>query len=857
MLEVSLRLVYARFRALIEVPWRMRSAKPMLLVPGSLALGVGSAPTNIAPVDYITDWLRRRMPEFGHHSSQLADRILIVQAKTGAGKSTVLPVAIFRLLRGELTPPTQRYHGPSVICTQPRVLTAIALARDVSSRAWNPDMILGVTTGFQTGSVVERPPSGLIFATAGVFAVQLQQMSDADIMSRYRFILVDEAHERALDCDIGLAQIRDFFLRNAGNPQLPFLLVMSATFDPGRYAEYFGLGPKNVVIVEGRAYRIDTIWPAAGVNNYPLAAADTAFRIHNDHLDDPPERADILIFMPGAAESKTVADALRKKAHDAEQPFLVLIINREVVTSQTGDYVLVFEKPELLPPIGGKRPLRRIVISTIVAETGLTIDTLRYVIDGGWVRSSETYQPWGVRGLITRPAPRSRVAQRMGRAGRLFEGEYHPLFTENVFNALDEQQLPDIFVNGFGGYYLAVVAWQQRQKLLTGVVPEFRVEDMSLLDPPPPEVFLSSNAAAVALGFISPRAPLPIKWPPVFSDAKIAGNFSVSQTATTRGYGLTPLGFVASLFVRTPMEGVRALLATYMWDVAATDMITAVAMFGTSLSDLYNKKAERTTQLSGLPLGADALRAAVPPFLLRRADTTGGSATGGASSIPLPPGESEEFYFRTKLLIADDFIEAVLIFDAFATRLDAAKGNLAAVSAWCASVELNFKKLLDIATQRDACFAEMITAGLNPYHLPERRLAALSASEFTEGVRRFKRCMYDGLREKLLRYDASESAYVTHQGLRVRAPPLFTDQMAARLRALRVTQDAPTSWRPQWLLTDQVVLKLIPGRPEDAGDPLLYGVHANLVSVMDGFVDIDPEFGDPREFGDSAGNSTS
>jgi hypothetical protein len=807
----------------------VRGVRPMLLEPGSLSLGTGDAPDNVAPVDYITTWLRKRMPEFGHQGSQLANRILIVQAKTGAGKSTVLPVAVFRLLRGELTPPTQRYRGASVICTQPRVLTAIALANDVSSRLWNPDMVLGLTVGFQTGSVENRPPSGLIYATAGVFAIQLQQMEDTEIMARYRFILVDEAHERALDCDIGLAQIRDFFLRNVGNLRLPFLLVMSATFDPHRYAEYFDLGPENVVVVEGSAFKINTFWPAAGANNYPVAAAETAVRIHREHPDDPPDRADILIFMPGGKESTTVAEILQKALIDAKEPFLILIINREVVISQSGDYTLVFERPELLPLVNGRRPIRRIVISTIVAETGLTIDTLRYVVDSGWVRAGETYQPWGVRGLITRPAPLSRLIQRKGRTGRLFEGDYYPLFTENVANALDAQQLPDIFVNGLGDFYLAIVAWQQRQKLITGVSPEFRVEDLSLLDPPPPQVFLTANSAAVALGFVSPRAPLPSKWPPVFSEP-------LPGPEVARGYGLTPLGHVAATFTRTPMEGVRAILASYMWDVATMDIITAVALFGDPLSNLYDKDRAQ----GPLPLGANALRAAAPEFLQRRADASGAdSKHGGASGVVLPPGETEGFYFRTRLLI----------FDAFCSFLDKSRSDLGAVVAWCTSMDLNFKKLMAVAERRDECFGEIIAAGLNPYHAPGRRLATLPAAEFTEGVRRFKRCMYDGLRAKLLRYDESLSAYITCQGLHVRAPPLFSEPMAARLKALHVTQQAvPPSWRPRWLITDQVVLKLIPKRPEDAGNPILYGVHANLVSVMDGFVDVDPDFGDPREF---------
>ncbi len=833
----------------------------MLLVPGSLRLGDGSQPAGVTPVAYITGWLRKRMPEFGHRAAPLADRVLIVQAKTGSGKSTTLPVAVFRILRDEKTPAAQRYRGPSVICTQPRVLTAITLANDVSSSPWNSDLLLGGNVGFQTGPVANKPPAGLVYATAGVLATQMQHQSDAELMDRYRFILVDEAHERSIDCDLLLMQLRDFFQRNEGNERLPFLLMMSATFDTARYAEYFGLGAANVVAVEGRAYGVTTHWPAAGTNNYPAEAAATAIRIHEANLDDPPERADILIFMPGNAETTAVAEILaenlvtydmaRSRSGEAGDgrtddktdppaipPYTVLVINREVVVSQSGDFPLVFEKSALLPFVRGARPVRRIVVSTIVAETGLTINTLKYVVDAGWVRTTEVYPPGGARGLLTRPAPQSRVEQRKGRAGRLFPGEFFPLYTENVFQALDAQQLPDIVTAGAGDRYLALVGAQQRQKLRTGRPPEFRVEDVALLDPPPPESFLASNAAAVALGFVSPRAPLPDRWPPASLTDATPHEPAAGPLGLQRGYGLTPLGHLAAMFSKTPLEGVRAILAAYMWGAAAADLVTVVALFGTPVGDLLAGRFPAGP--GGLPPEAAALRAALPPFLVGR-DVSGGAP--GIAPAALPPTENEAFFFRARLLVADDFIEALFVFDAFVAALE--RGVIAA-TAWCAGLNLSFPKLLEVARKRDAICDEMIVAGLNPYRAADRRLARLPAAEFTAGVCRVKRCLYDGLRATLLRYDDAAAAYVSQQCDRVKVPALFSEPLAARLRALGVT--VPGQSKPRWLLTDRLVLKAAPRRPEDAGDPLLYVITAGLVAVLDGYVAVDPDFGGPREF---------
>jgi hypothetical protein len=834
---------------------------PTLLTAGSLRLGADGAPSDEVPIQYIRSWIQRRMLAANSGAATtLADRVLIIRAETGSGKSTTLPVAVFRLLRSEHTAARRRYRGPGVICTQPRVLTAIALANDVASRPWNPDMVLGETVGFQTGPVSNQPPAGLVYATIGVLATQLRYQEDAEIMARYRFIIVDEAHERALDSDMTLMLLRNFYTRNLETDRLPFLLLTSATFDTQRYAEYFGVGPANVIEVAGRAYPIETHWPVLGTNDYPAEAAAVALRIHEAHPDDPPGRADILIFMPGSPESVAVFAALgrallgyrtRDEPARTHAPFLALVINREVVTSQVGDYPLVFERPERLPPVNGLRPARRIIVSTVVAETGLTIDTLRYVIDCGWHRTSETYQPWGAAGILTRPATQSRIEQRRGRAGRLFPGDFYPLYTRGVHAALEAQQLPEVISTGIAGIYLAVIREQQRQKLRTGAPPEFRVEDMALLDPPPPEAFLAANAAAVALGFVAARAPLPRRWPPAELAGAVAAAPVEAPLALARGYGLTALGHHAALFARTPMEGVRVLLAGYAAGAAAPDLVTAVAMIGTSLPDLLEGRGrmKRGVAPGALPPGAAALRAALPPYLALR---TGGGSVAGA----LPPTEAEAYYFRARLLLADDFAEAVLMYDAFAHRIDASQCDVAAVAAWCGDVGLSFDSMLEVARRREVVIEEMIVAGLDPFRAAGRRLAALPVDEFTEGLRAVKRCLYAGLRAQLLRWTPDHpagAAYVSPQGLRVRTPGLFTDAMASRLKALHVTRGPADELRPRWILTDQIRLMPAPQREGDASQPLLYVADTNLVSVLDGYVDPDPEFDAARTFAGDLG----
>lgn len=887
---------------------RAEWAGPTLLRPGSFK-AQGAEPGQ-TPIEYIQSWIRRRMYEFGGRGARLADRVLVVRAETGSGKSFLMPVWIFRLLRSERS--AQRHRGPAVLCTQPRVLTAKALAEGVAAHPKNPDMVLGETCGYLTGPVQNAPVTGLIYATAGVLAVQLQHLEDAELMDRYRVIIVDEAHERSLDSDMTLSLLRGFYARNAGNERLPFLILTSATFDPQRYTDYFGVGPANVVEVSGRQHEIRTHWPAHGVNDYVAAAAETVLRIHAENAQDAPGRGDVLVFLPGQAEMRGVAEKLEEALSEpalAGAPFLLLVLNRDIVASQAGDYQLVFAPPDRLPLVLGARPTRRVILSTVVAETGVTIDTLRYVVDCGWNRTHEVYYPAGVAGVVTRPAPQSRVEQRRGRVGRLFPGDFHPLYTKNVYEALDEAQLPEIITQGPGALLLALVRSQQRQKLRMGALPEFRLEDLGLLDPPTAEAYLAENSAAVAMGFVSPRAPLPSRWPPAMLESASQTEPTSGPLAPARGYGLTALGHLAALFTRTPMEGVRVLLAGYSWRVAASDLITAVAMAGFTVSDLLVRRRGE----GPLPPDADALFAALPEFITSRwtgaeggsdessadfdgedADgpasgglgrTFGGSAGAGAHARPLsgwaarsgrplraaaapgghpagagdaklPPAASEHYYYRARLLMADTFAEAVLIFDAFAAQAEKAPDRpLPHLVDWCLGRGLSPEAMLALASRRSLIIEELALAGLNPYRLPDQRLSRLGARDFTDGLTRFKRCIYAGHRARLLRFDPEKENYYTERGVRVRAPGLLAPSLLSRLRAMGAATEelAP----PLWVVTDQLRFAPAPKRAQDTGPPLLYTIEAGQISVLDGYFAPDLSLDEPREASDEAGAAAS
>lgn len=778
-------------------------SKPTLLEPGNLYIK-GKLVESEVPVEYIIRWIKDHLEEFGHSDAALKDRILVVKSETGSGKSTVLPVEIFRLMRDKSTSIDVRYTGKSLICTQPRVLTTVALANDITSRAWNPDMVLDVTVGYQTMPMRSKIPSGLIYATAGTLAAQLQNRTDNEIMEKYKFILIDEAHERSVDGDMMLMLLKYFYLRNAGTKKLPFLLLMSATFNADLYASYFDIPAANIIEVKGRTHPITIHWPKFDTANYVNSVVETVAKIVREN-DDPPDKCDILIFSPGASESAQIITALGTGTAGTA---LVLNINSDIITKQADDFKLIFKPLSELPQPAS----RRIIVATVVAETGLTINTLKYVIDCGWNRTKESY--YGIEGLITRPAPKSRIKQRMGRVGRLFPGEFYPLYTEEAYNALEDQQLPDIFNNSCGAIILGAIREQQQQKLTAKILPEFKIEDIMLLDPPSPQTFILANATANVLGFVHPKVLLP--------------------DGVSFGYGLTPLGEIASRFTRTPMHFVRLFMAGYTWNVAASDLLTIAAMSGIALPNLFKREFGKSA--AELPTYANMLRESLPNFIRTK---VGAGDTGVKPAKP--PSEEEQFYFREKLLICDDFVEAILIYDLFLRTVAEYQNNTVEIKEWCEEMLLDYDQLIEIAKIRDSIAEEMLFTGLNAFRADSSRLSRATAQNFMERVRLIKQCLYEGLIMNIMVL-GDDGKYYTN-GREITVPPLFSDELAARLAALDMVS-AHTKIMPKYLVTDMFKLVAVPKK--NGEQQLLYRVTPNLVSVLDGYVSPDIELVGPK-----------
>ena len=333
---------------------------------------------------------------------------LIIQAPTGSGKSTQVPqILLDHGLLGD---------GQVVILQPRRLATRLLAARVASERNGR----LGDEVGYQIRfENVTSDRTRIRFVTEGILLRQLIQDPQLRSVSA---ILFDEFHERHLYGDITLA--RALQLQATSRPDLK-LAVMSATLDAGLLEKY--LAPCAVLSSSGRAFpvEIEYLPKPVGGDGYPVwdLAADELERVA------PRTEGDVLIFMPGKYEIGRTISAVR--ASRVSDRFVVLPLHGELPPSEQDAALAHYEK-------------RRAIVATNVAETSLTIDGVRVVIDSGLARIARFDPRRGINTLLIEEISRASAEQRAGRAGRTAPGHCLRLWTEREHLDRAAQELPEV-----------------------------------------------------------------------------------------------------------------------------------------------------------------------------------------------------------------------------------------------------------------------------------------------------------------------------------------------------------------------------------------------------------------------------
>jgi ATP-dependent helicase HrpB len=333
---------------------------------------------------------------------------VIIQAPTGSGKSTQIPQY---LLDDGLA------GSGRIVVLQPRRIAARLLARRVAEER-------GIKLGGEVGyhyrlENVSSRDTRILYVTEGIL---LRQMQESATLPGVSVLVFDEFHERHLEGDLALARARQ--IQQTTRPDLR-IIVMSATLETSLLAEY--LKPVEILESPGRMFPV-TLEYLPKPSDAPAweLAADACERLLNSGQG---AEGDILIFMPGAYEIQRTLNALRDSLGSRDFSFHAL--HGELPPAEQDAAVSPSAK-------------RKIIVSTNVAETSLTIDGVRVVIDSGLARVARFDPHRGINTLLIEKISRASAQQRLGRAGRTAPGHGVRLWTEREHEQRAAQTLPEI-----------------------------------------------------------------------------------------------------------------------------------------------------------------------------------------------------------------------------------------------------------------------------------------------------------------------------------------------------------------------------------------------------------------------------
>jgi len=380
----------------------------------------------------------------------------VLVAPPGAGKTTRVPLAL-------LDAPWAR--GKKIIVLEPRRIAARAsaerMAKSLGERA-------GETVGYRVrfGSKISRA-TRIEVVTEGIFS---RQILDDPELPDVAAVLFDEFHERSLDADLGLALARD---AQTGLREDLRLLVMSATLDGARVARLLGDAP--VVASEGRAYPVETRYlgrkPDVPLERQMADAITAALRA------DP---GSVLAFLPGAAEIRRTENYLRERVNDASTEIVPLF----------GALDASVQDRAIAPAPKG---MRKVVLATSIAETSLTIEGVRIVVDSGLARVPRYEPDIALTRLETVRASRAAVDQRRGRAGRIEPGICYRLWDEPQTASLAAYTQPEILSADLSSLLLDCAQWGVSDPTT-----------LSFLDSPPAPALKEAKSLLVELGALDP-----------------------------------------------------------------------------------------------------------------------------------------------------------------------------------------------------------------------------------------------------------------------------------------------------------------------------------------------------------------
>ncbi|MGB7269036.1 MAG: ATP-dependent helicase HrpB [Albidovulum sp.] len=345
----------------------------------------------------------------------------VLQAPPGAGKTTRVPLAMLRAFPGE----------GRIVMLEPRRLAARTAAERMAQTLGEP---VGKTVGYRIrGEAKTSDATRIEVVTEGILTRMIQSDPELPGVSA---VIFDEFHERSLNADLGLALVWE--ARGALRPDLQ-VVVMSATLDAAPIAALLGDAP--IVTSQGRAFAVETRWlarPMAATMRLEAAVAALVSEVVTE------AEGGVLVFLPGALEIRRVENLLAGR-----------LPQDCTIRPLYGAMDFAAQRAAIAPVAKG----RKVVLATSIAETSLTIEDIRIVVDAGRSRRARFDPASGMSRLVTERVTRAEAEQRRGRAGRVAPGLCYRLWTKGEEGGLAAFPPPEIASADLAGLALELALW--------------------------------------------------------------------------------------------------------------------------------------------------------------------------------------------------------------------------------------------------------------------------------------------------------------------------------------------------------------------------------------------------------------
>ncbi|KAL1810558.1 hypothetical protein ACET3Z_027548 [Daucus carota] len=394
-------------------------------------------------------------------------QVLVVVGETGSGKTTQIPQYLHEA--------GYTKHG-KIGCTQPRRVAAMSVAARASQE-------MGVKLGHEVGYAIRfedctSEKTVIKYMTDGML---LREFLGEPDLSSYSVVIVDEAHERTVCTDVLFGLVKDIA---RFRPDLK-LIISSATLDAVRFSDYFDSAP--IFKVPGRSFPVEIHYTKAPEADYLDAAIVTILHIH---VTESPGDGDILVFLTGQEEIESAEEILKQRTKSLGTKIAELIICPIYANLPTEQQAKIFEPA----PEGA----RKVVLATNIAETSLTIDGIKHVIDSGFVKIKSYNPRTGMESLLVTPISKASANQRAGRSGRTGPGKCFRLYTlHNYRHDMEDNTVPEIQRTNLANVVLSL------KSLGISDVSEF-----DFMDPPAQECLLQALKLLYALGALNRKGEL-------------------------------------------------------------------------------------------------------------------------------------------------------------------------------------------------------------------------------------------------------------------------------------------------------------------------------------------------------------